>query len=460
MPLIDLAKSDFGSVSQNVPRLKVSNMYITPNPISVSGVSYVARPALSSFATISSDNIRGIFTQDGSGQTTVYVVSGNDLYTVNLNTAVYTKVGSVPGSDFCTFSCTIYHIGIVSDGNLYLYDGTTVTSVVVPDGQIVADITSLDNYFIVGIKNSNKFYWIKPGETTINALNFISAERNPDDIVTVMTIGDEMWAVGQSTVEIFTDTGDAAAPFRRINGRVYQVGCVDKHSLVKCNKDSLPCLIWVTPTKEVILAQGVPAKVSNESIEELLKKSSTFTAWTFRTNRHDFYVLTTDNETLVFDITTGGWFRWFTYTKQTWNAYSGIQINDNTYCVNKTGSTVYKLVTASVDTSTDYLVCEVSGFMPNPTNNSVVCKSITLFLNYGYSPTYTSGPLVELRWSDDGGTTFTPYYQRSLGVKGVYDTTARFRSLGSFNRPGRFIELRFSDIATFRLDGATLNDSV
>jgi hypothetical protein len=459
MPLMDLAKTDFGSIAANVARMKLSNMYVVENPISLSGVSYITRPSLSFFATIGSQNVRGIFYQGGNGSTQVYVVAGNFLYSLETTTGFFTLLGTTPGTDLCTFASTIYSIAVVSDGGLYIYDGTTLTSVVIPDDQYVSEVTSLDNYYLVSIKNTSKFYWVKPGEVTIDPLNFTSAERNPDDIVSIIAIGDEMWTIGQNSVEIFTDSGDPLAPFTRISGRVYQNGCVDKHSVVKCNKDSLPCLIWVTPTREVILAQGQPHKISNESIEELLKLSTTFTAWTFRTNRHDFYVLTTDNETLVYDITMNFWYRWSTYLKDTWDAFSGTQINDSIFCINVVDGSIYTLTNNPIDNTTDYVVCEISGFVPNSTNNSVVCHAVTLFLNYGRSPTYGNNPLVEMRWSDDQGTTWTSYYQSTLGVRGATDSTSRFRSLGSFNRPGRMFEFRFSDLLTFRLDGVTMNDS-
>jgi Phage stabilisation protein len=426
--------------------------------LSVSGMSYISRPSLSLFMNIPNETIRGIYYQAGNGSVAIYVVAGNSLYKINED-QTKTRIGTIPGSKFCTFASTIYHIAIAADGRLFLYDGTSLIEVTIPDNLLVSDVTSLDNYFIVGIESTNKFYWIEPGQIIIDGLSFASAERNPDDIVTMISIGDELWAIGQNTVEIFTDSGDSNAPFVRLAGRVYQTGCVDKHSIVKCNKETLPCLIWVTPTREVVLAQGVPTKISNESIEELLKRATSFNAWTFRTNRHDFYVLTTDNETIVYDLNAGSWYVWSSYQSNTWNAYAGIQINADIYAIEPNSGDLYKVVNTAVDKTQDYIVCEVGGFLPNATNDSVVCNSITLFLNYGYSTDYTSAPVVELRWSDNGGVSWTEYYQGSVGSKGSYDKSVRYRSLGSFNRPGRYIELRFSEISSFRLDGATLNDS-
>jgi len=457
MAIIDLARQDFESLSENVSRVKLSNMYVVENPLSLSGLSYIPRPTLTEFSDISGATIRGIWYQSNNGVTTIYVVANETLYTLNSD-GTTTSVGTIPGSDFCTFASTIYHIGIAANGGLYLYDGSTLTDVAIPDGNLVADVTSLDNYFIVSIKNSNKFYWVEPGETTIDGLSFTSAERNPDDIVSVISIGDELWVLGQSTCEVFTDSGDINSPFIRISGRVYQTGCVDKHSVTRTLKDSIPCLIWVTPSKEVILSQGVPNKISNESIEEVLKRSSKFTAWSFRTNRHDFYILNTDIATLVYDITAGSWYRWSSYQKDFWNAISGIHINDTVYAVTDFDGKIYKLSYTQSDGGTDYLVCEVSGFIPNNGNNSIICQNITLFLNAGTSNSYATNPVIELRWSDDGGRNWSSYSQGYTGFQGSYETNVAFRSLGRINRPGRYLEIRFSEVQNFRLDGATLND--
>lgn len=457
MTIIQFSNQDFQSYSENVARIKLSNMYIVENPLSLSGYSYIPRPCVTAVNDLQSGNIRGIWYQAQNGVVATYVVAGENLFK-SVSGGVFTRVGAVQGTGFCTFASSIYHIAICSDDKLYLYDGTSLTLVPIPDGNIPTDVTSLDNYFIIGIANKNLFYWILPGGTTINALSFASAERNPDDIVSVKALGDELWIIGQATAEVFTDTGDVNAPFTRISGRAYQTGCQSKTSVVNTLKDSLPCLIWVTPTKEVVLCQGRPSKISNESVEELLKTSSQFIAWSFRTNKHDFYVLSTDIITLVYDLTADKWYRWSTYQKDTWDAVSGVQINDVIYSVNPNTGSVSTLQDGKIDNTLDYLVCEVSAFIPNTERKSTPCTLISLFLNYGFSDSYSVNPVVELRWSDDGGNSWSTYMQGSIGSKGSYSTNVDFRSLGRINKPGRFIEVRFSEVQSFRFDGATLND--
>lgn len=458
MSVIEFTRQDFDSLSENVARVKLSNMYTVDNPLSLSGHSYIPRPTLGAYKTLPSGSIRGIWYQSSQGSTLLYVVSGETLYKIDPETDIVTSVGSIPGADFCTFASTIYSIAIVASGKLFLFNGAVLTDVSIPDNNLATDVTSLDNYFIIGIKDTNRYYWINPGDLTIHPLSFASAERNPDDIVSVMSLGDELWVLGQSTAEVFVDSGDINAPFIRISGRVYQTGCADKLTVVNTLKETLPCLIWVTPSKEVVLAQGSPIKISDESVEEVLKRSSVFTAWAFRTNRHDFYVLSTDVATFVFDITAGVWCRWSTYLKDTWDAVAGIHVNDTVYCVTNFDGSLYKLSYNTTDANQDYLVCEVSGFVPQNSIKPVLCNNVTLFLNYGFSGSYLTSPTIELRWSDDGGHTWVNYMQAATGSRGLYDTNVSFRSLGRIVQPGRLFEVRFSELQSFRFDGATYND--
>jgi hypothetical protein len=455
---IELTKSDFGSEVANVARLKLCNMYVVENPLSVSGFSYIRRPSLTTIKDIGLQPNRGLWSQNKGGVTSLYIVSGTLLYLYNLQTGSLTPAGTLPGTDLCQFASSIFHVAILADGGLYLSDGEIITRVDIPDNLVPTSVTSLDNYFLISCDNSNKIYYLLPGEKVIDPLSFLSAERNPDDVKAVKAINDEVWVLGEDSTEILVDSGDIAAPFVRLSGRVYDIGCYDPKSVVRSTKNSLPCLIWVSSNREVILAKGVPSKISNESIEELLKPCTSFVGWSFRRAKHDFYVLTTETVTVVYDLNLDLWFRWFNYGQNTWSAYTGVQVNDVTYTISGKTTTLEKLEEGFEDYDDQYIICEVSGFVPISSQKSEPCSGVTLLMNFGSSGSYVVNPIVELRWSDDSGFSWSTYVQGQSGLAGEYSSDIRFRSLGLIRKPGRYFEIRFTDVESFRLDGAIMNE--
>jgi hypothetical protein len=458
MPSVSLSIGDFQSSQENVARMKLSNLYVAQNPLAPDQTSYIPRPTLSNYLLLPDVTaVRGLWSSCTNGTTSLFAVGDESLYRIKEDLSVQ-NLGSILGSSVCTFASSIYYTAIVSDGRLYLYDGTTLTQVIIPDNGRATNVTNLDNYLVIGIKGTNRFYWLLPGENTINPLSFASAERNPDDIVAVHSLGDELWLFGQTTSEVYASSGNFTAPFVRISGRVYLTGCLAAASIAASTKDTVPGLLWVSNNNEVFLSQGNPIKISNESVEELLKSSNIVNAWTFKAAKHDFFILSTDAATLVFDLTTDTWCRWSTYGQPNWAALEGLQINDNTYVINGYDNTISKLSANNSDGSADFLVCELSGSLLTQSSKPAPLFTVDAFMNYGFSSSYTVQPLVELRWSDDLGNTWSDYVQGQIGSRGSYDTFVSFRSLGLIRRPGKIIELRFSDVQSFRLDGVSFND--
>lgn len=99
-------------------------------------------------------------------------------------------------------------------------------NVPMPLGESALTLASVAGYVLVGVANSQKFYWINPGETTIDPLNFAEKESNPDNIVTMNTVGDQVLISGSGSTENWYATGDIAAPFAPIEGRVYARGAI------------------------------------------------------------------------------------------------------------------------------------------------------------------------------------------------------------------------------------------
>lgn len=103
-----------------------------------------------------------------------------------------------------------------------------VQKVQVPNDAGVIDIAIINSYVIVVPVQSNgfqgRFYWIKPGETTIDPNDFATAERSPDGIYGVKVFGDQFWLPGETTTEVWYVTGDATTTMRRLQGIVLDRG--------------------------------------------------------------------------------------------------------------------------------------------------------------------------------------------------------------------------------------------
>jgi len=68
-------------------------------------------------------------------------------------------------------------------------------------------------------------------------------------------------------------------------------------------------------------------------------------------------------------------------------------------------------------------------------------------------------PKAWMRFSDDGGRTFTSWFPGQIGPVGQYRYKATWRNLGLIQQPGRLIEFSVSDPVLFVAEGCTLNEA-
>lgn len=463
MVSIPLGLGDWESPSENIPRLRLRNMYITDNPNSPDGLARVTRPALSEFTAIGDGPINGMWQQDGTLDGDWLIVSSDTLYRLN-EAGIAEELGEVIGPGFCQFAGTADRVLIVRNGTAYSTDGETVSIVVMPDdvppyegnAAPVGSVACINSTFILTVEGTQRFYWINPGEVDPDPLNFASAERSPDPIISVNVLTDELWFIGETGPEVWQVTSDPEDPFARINGRVYNEGCASRDAVCSAVFNNYPCLIWVTDARAVVLAQGATSKISSESVEEALRSAENLRAWTFRYNRHDFYVLTADEFTYAFDLTRREWSRWDSYGEDNFKAHLGFQIGSSVYGATSNSNKIFILAEGSSDDG-DPIIREISGVIHNP-GRSVPCSSVSLRVNAGWSPSYGFTPKLEMRWSDDQGTTWSDYVEASLGDRGMYSEYVIYRALGRITHPARNFEFRFTEDCTFRIDAAYMNE--
>lgn len=106
-----------------------------------------------------------------------------------------------------------------------------LTQVPTPDDVGVISLGYITSHVIVvpaqGEGINGRFFWIEPGETTIDPLNFATAESAPDAISQVVVFGDQFWLIGNSTTEVWYITGDPDTPVLRLKGVAFNRGAIE-----------------------------------------------------------------------------------------------------------------------------------------------------------------------------------------------------------------------------------------
>lgn len=148
-----------------------------------------------------------------------YRVMGSKLVSVAANGAV-TIIGDVGGtSSQVKMDYSFDHLAIVSDGNLYLYDGAVFGQNTDPDLGTVIDVIYVDGYFML---TDGEFLIVTDigNPYSVNNLKYGSSEVDPDPIVGLLKIRNEPYAINRHTIEVFQNIGGAATqfPFQRVEG--------------------------------------------------------------------------------------------------------------------------------------------------------------------------------------------------------------------------------------------------
>lgn len=280
MITVPLGLSDYDRRVAKNARILLRNRFFEQNPtLNPEGAAMIARPGLMRWRTVGTGPIRGIFSQPGTFGEALFVVSGNKWYKVlpdGTSTLLFTGIAG--GADAVVMAGTA-EIGVtppymfIADGTtLRVYDGATVATVATPGSVGVIGLGYVASHVVVvpaqGEGINGRFYWIEPGEITIDPLNFATAERAADGLTGVVVFGDQFWLPGSATTEVWYFTGDTTTPVLRQQGIVFDRGSWQGTGVQV--KDSM---IIVSADGGVFDVSGGIEKVSTPDIEERIRKA-------------------------------------------------------------------------------------------------------------------------------------------------------------------------------------------
>lgn len=506
--------STYVARSVNAADARMVNLYPEIVPEAGKEPAFLTRaPGLSLVGTAGDGPVRAMWSHQTHGDD-FYVASGDGFYQGTAR-----RLGTISGTGPVSIADNGTQIFIACGEKGYIYNEATdvFAEITDPDFAGATTVCYLDGYFVFNQPNS-QIIWVSDllDGTSIQPLNFASAEGSPDGVVALINDHKELWVFGTDTTEVWYNAGTADFPLQPIQGAFNEVGCVAAFSVTKLDNS----IFWLGTDARgqgiVYRADGYTAKrISTHAVEWQIQQYADITdatAYAYQQEGHTFYVLNfpSADRTWVYDVSTSAW-----HERASWkngefhrqranfycnfqgNAFVGDYENGNVYNMSlyqykdydqpqkwlrswralSTGTNNLKR-TAQHNMQLD--IEAGTGFLLTPTqleagvayfgtqnlkddeSNAVVTENgdyLIFSMNVIPEPASTQGedPEVMLRWSDDGGHTWSSEHWVKIGKIGQYGRRALWRRLGMTEKiRDRVYEVSMTDPVKTTIMGAEL----
>lgn len=162
-----------------------------------------------------------------------FAVNSNTLFQVNENKSKV-SIGTIEGSGIVSMADNGTKLVIVvPGGKSYVYDGTDLVEITDIDFRTSDTVSFKDGFFIFTASDGSVFFNSALNDPlNFRALDFGTAEINPDRIVASIVVHNELFIIGTETIELFQNIGGADFPFQRIQGANIQKGAHAKFGIV------------------------------------------------------------------------------------------------------------------------------------------------------------------------------------------------------------------------------------
>jgi hypothetical protein len=385
-----------------------------------------------------------------------YFVNGERLYRLDESNGVYTLVfiGDIAGTTRVSMADNGTQLMVlVPNGNGYIYNHVTDTFSQITDSDFTANgvpqfVVFIDGYFLI-TTDSKKFIVSSINDgLSYNALDFGTAESDPDEIVAPVVYKNQLFISGGQTFRAFQNIGGADFPFQR-TGLFLQKGCYAPYSLVNAQDT----FMWVGGGENEgpaiwALNGNSTVKVSTTAIDSLLSKLSDtqvagIYSWAYASKGAYFIGFALPATTLVYDTTSQRWHERKSFLEGNLGALrvsSVVKAYNNILCGDIIDGRIGQF-DQSVYTEYGNTIVRRVATQPFQNNmQSVFFPSLELTVESGVGNEAVVDPQIVLERSKDGKTWSGPI-ARSIGKIGEYNRRAIWRRNG---RAARFEVFRFT----------------
>jgi hypothetical protein len=384
----------------------------------------------------------------------LYVVMDTTLYKINEDSVV-TELGTVNNTGYVVFADNVAEIIMATGGTGYLLTtATDVLTTIASNYPVGAKtVTYIDGYFVVEEPGTRQFWQsdLLDGATW-NALNFASKEGSSDNLVRVIANHRDLWLMGEQTCEVWYGNGQTPFSFAKNTNAFIEQGLAAVYSVANVDGS----LVWLGNRGGVFVANAyTPVRISTPAIEREIsnyERVDDAIAWSYYQEGHHFYVLTfpTVEKTWCFDASTKLWHERTSMLddgSMTRNrANAGANFMEKVIVGDFENGRLSRLDLDTYDENGGPLKRLRSWGHINQSGERMFFSQGQLIAETGVGKDGVQqgdDPQVMLRWSDDGGHTWSNEHWSSLGRIGRGDYRAIWRRLGESR--DRIFELSMTD---------------
>jgi hypothetical protein len=363
---------------------------------------------------------------------------------------------------------------VAANGPSYIYNNSTgvFSPITDPDFPGAVTVGYLDGYFVFSEPNSQRI-WITAllDGTDIDGADVKSAEGNPDGVVAILSNFREIWVFGSNSIEVWYDTGNSDFPLQRIQGAYNELGCAAAFSVAKMDNG----VFWLGQDARgkgvVYRANGYQGqRISTHAVEWQIQQYGNLSdaiGYTYQQDGHSFYVLVfpSANTTWVYDVATNAWHERAGWANGAFTRHRGncqMLFNGEVVIGDYENGKIYAF-DPDVYADDGQIQRWLRSWRALPTGQNSLKRTTHHSLQLdcesgvGLNTGQGSDPQIMLRWSDDGGHTWSNEHWAGMGKIGEHYRRVFWRRLGmTLKLRDRVYEISGTDPVKVAIMGAEL----
>lgn len=467
---IIVAGQAYEHISRDVNYQRCVNLYVSASDI-LQGAEPVLLPTPGCKSLISGlDPVRGLFVYND----TLYAVAGRTFYEVTIDEVLET--GSTTSRGTLTSNGTNLVSMARNPTQIMITDGTADADIFTVSTNALAELSDadftgasnvvfMDSYFVYSTPDAATMFTTAVNNgASVSALDVATAEAYPDRTLALAVDKRELWVFGERSTEIWYDAANTSGfPFSRREGALIDLGCSAGRSVQNIDNG----LIWLDSRRKVVRNDAyTPVPVSTPAIEAQFEKYlvvSDAYAHVYTEAGSEFYCLTfpTAKKTWCYDVAMKAW-----HERAYFDSGNNELVQSRITCcvrfknMNIVGTSDGRIGIQRITTYDDFgaQIHRIRTTTNVNTEQTLVgVDTLDLHMEVGKGTVTGTGsdPQVSLRYSNDGGYTWSHHMNRSMGKLGEYGARVRWNRLGTARE--WVVEFRIVEPVKFAIMGVSVN---